>query len=59
MAEDDVSDPKENPIANGHLPVSGEVGGPVSYHDPTTADTDDDPGNDPIPGNIDEYSDAE
>jgi hypothetical protein len=37
-----VTDPKENPTADGHLPVSGEVGaGPVSRHDPVTKDTDD------------------
>lgn len=45
MADDDdsVTDPKENPVSNGHLPVSGEVGGPVRYHDPTTTDTNDNP----------------
>ncbi len=41
------SDPRENPVSGGHLPVSGEIGGPVSYHDPTTIDTNDDPENDP------------
>jgi hypothetical protein len=41
---DSPSDPKENPVGTGHLPVSGEVGvGPVSYHDPLTIDTNDDP----------------
>lgn len=49
MPEDDtVSDPKDNPVSGGHLPVSGEVGGPVTYHDPTTTDTNDDPDNDPV-----------
>lgn len=41
MANDDITDPKENPVQDGHLPVSGEIGGPVKYHDPTTTDTDD------------------
>lgn len=41
---DYIGDPKENPVGTGHLPVSGEVGvGPVSYHDPMTIDTNDDP----------------
>lgn len=40
--DDDITDPKENPVSNGHLPVSGEIGGPITYyHDPVTADTDD------------------
>lgn len=44
MADDNVTDPKENPIGTGHLPVSGEVGvGPIQRHDPVTADTDDNP----------------
>jgi len=45
MQDDDTTmDPKENPTGTGHLPVSGEVGvGPVSYHDPLTTDTNDDP----------------
>lgn len=45
--DDDITDPKENPVKDGHLPGSGEIGGPVSYHDPTTTDTNDDPDNDP------------
>jgi hypothetical protein len=41
--DDSPTDPKENPVGTGHLPVSGEVGvGPVSYHDPVTTDTNDD-----------------
>lgn len=47
MANDSPVDPKENPVSGGHLPVSGEIGGPVSYHDPTTTDTNDDPYADP------------
>lgn len=47
MSNNDVTDPKENPVSDGHLPVSGEVGGPVAYHDPTTTDTNDDPEHDP------------
>lgn len=40
---DHVTDPKENPTADGHLPVSGEVGaGAAIYHDPVTKDTSDD-----------------
>jgi hypothetical protein len=46
--DDNPGDPKENPVSNGHLPVSGEIGGPVSYHDPATTDTNDDPYNDPV-----------
>jgi hypothetical protein len=42
MKDDTITDPKENPVSGGHLPVSGEIGGPVKYHDPTTTDTDDD-----------------
>jgi hypothetical protein len=42
MNDDYVTDPKENPVGTGHLPVSGEVGvGAPSYHDPLTQDTDD------------------
>lgn len=42
--DDNPLDPKENPVGTGHLPVAGEVGvGPVSYHDPLTTDTNDDP----------------
>ncbi|MDB5181665.1 MAG: hypothetical protein JWP13_428 [Candidatus Saccharibacteria bacterium] len=48
MSDDNVSDPKDNPVSEGHLPVSGEVGGPVTYHDPTTIDTNDNPDNDPV-----------
>lgn len=41
-------DPQENPVGTGHLPAAGEVGvGPVPYHDPVTADTDDNPDNQP------------
>lgn len=41
--DDNPTDPKENPVGTGHLPVAGEVGvGPVSYHDPVTTDTNDD-----------------
>ncbi|HEX5455741.1 MAG TPA: hypothetical protein VFW77_00030 [Candidatus Saccharimonadales bacterium] len=49
MDDDHITDPKENPEGTGHLPVSGEVGvGPeVPNHDPVTADTDDDPDNQP------------
>lgn len=50
MADDSdyVTDPKENPVGTGHLPVSGEVGvGPITRHDPLTADTDDDPDHQP------------
>lgn len=40
------SDPTENHKDSGHLPVSGEAGiGPVSYHDPLTTDTYDNPDN--------------
>lgn len=46
--DESVSDPKENPVSNGHLPVSGEIGGPISYHDPATIDTNDDPEHDPM-----------
>ncbi|HVV25718.1 MAG TPA: hypothetical protein VHC21_01665 [Candidatus Saccharimonadales bacterium] len=46
--DDAPTDPKENPIGPGHLPVSGEAGvGPSSYHDPLTIDTDDSAGNSP------------
>lgn len=46
MDDEHVTDPKENPEGTGHLPANGEVGvGPVSAHDPVTADTDDDPDN--------------
>ncbi|HSH17835.1 MAG TPA: hypothetical protein VK978_00475 [Candidatus Saccharimonadales bacterium] len=48
MADDSPNDPKENPVSDGHLPVSGEIGGPVAYHDPATTDTKDDPYNDPV-----------
>lgn len=42
MAEDDEIYPTENPVSGMRLPVSGEIGGPISYrHDPATADTDD------------------
>jgi hypothetical protein len=42
MDDENPTDPKENPVGTGHLPVSGEVSvGPVSYHDPLTIDTDD------------------
>lgn len=45
---DHVTDPKENPVGTGHLPVSGEVGvGPIPARDPVTADTDDDPNHQP------------
>lgn len=46
-ANDSILDPKDNPVSDGHLPVAGEVGGPVKYHDPVTTDTNDDPDNDP------------
>lgn len=48
MADDDFpTDPKENPVNTGHLPVSGEASvGPVSYHDPITTDTNYNPGDD-------------
>lgn len=40
--DDNPTDPKENPVGTGHLPVSGEVGvGQVFYHDAVTTDTDD------------------
>lgn len=45
--KDSVTDPEENPTKNGHLPVSGEVGGPIVDDDPLTIDTNDDPDNDP------------
>lgn len=48
MSDDTTTDPKENPVSEGHLPVSGEIGGPVTYHDPATTDTNDDPENDPV-----------
>jgi hypothetical protein len=48
ITDDNITDPEENPTANGHLPVSGEVGGPIAYHDPLTTDTNDDPDDDPI-----------
>jgi hypothetical protein len=39
-----IMDPKENPVGTGHLPAAGEVGvGPVTAHDPLTADTNDNP----------------
>jgi hypothetical protein len=48
MDDEHVTEPKENPVDTGHLPVSGEVGvGPTTSHDPVTADTDDDPENQP------------
>jgi hypothetical protein len=47
MDDDTITDPKENPSSDGHLPVSGEMGGPVSYHDPATIDTDDSTDNAP------------
>jgi hypothetical protein len=48
MNDDSPTDPKENPVGTGHLPVSGEVGvGPVPYHDPVTADTNDNPDDQP------------
>lgn len=44
MLEDNPTDPKENPVGTGHLPVSGEVGvGPVPYRDAITTDTNDNP----------------
>ena len=46
--DDNPTDPKENPVNSGHLPVSGEAGvGPAVYHDPLTIDTDDDPDHQP------------
>lgn len=48
MTDESPVDPKENPVSDGHLPVSGEIGGPVTYHDPATTDTNDDPYNDPV-----------
>lgn len=48
MTDNSPTDPKENPIGTGHLPASGEVGvGQVTYHDPLTTDTDDDPDHQP------------
>lgn len=48
MIDENPTDPKENPMETGHLPVSGEVGvGPVPYRDPVTTDTNDDPSNEP------------
>lgn len=45
MIDDNPTDPKENPVGTGHLPVSGEAGvGPITYHDPLTTDTSDDLG---------------
>lgn len=57
--DDSTIDPKENPVSGGHLPVSGEVGGPVSYHDPATTDTNDDPDNDPILDSPENKADAD
>jgi hypothetical protein len=34
MADDNITDPHEDPLAEGHLLVSGELGGQVSHHDP-------------------------
>jgi hypothetical protein len=48
MKDDTTTDPKENPVSDGHLPGSGEIGGPVSYHDPATTDTNDNPDDDPV-----------
>lgn len=48
MPDTSPTDPQENPTGTGHLPASGEVGvGPVSYHDPLTTDTDDNPDHQP------------
>ena len=57
MDDEHVTDPKENPVGTGHLPSAGEVGvDPISQHDPVTADTDDNPENQPSVEDLDDES---